>query len=90
MSTFFEQLQADTREARERFMRIEQLLRGSRATVTGSLLNRHLSFTKVRIPLDWARWSPVPFDSVSGARCTGKQAPSSGWAVIQRIRPTDY
>ena len=34
MSTFFEQLQADTREARERFMHIEQLQRGSRGDIS--------------------------------------------------------
>ena len=34
MSTFFEQLQAETREARERFMHIEQLQRGSRGDIS--------------------------------------------------------
>jgi len=34
LSTFFEQLQAETREARERFMHIEQLQRGSRGDIS--------------------------------------------------------
>ena len=66
MSTFFEQLQADTREARERFMRIEQLLRGSRGDISLASYRAYLvqayHHVKHTVPLLMACGSRLPVE----------------------------
>ena len=66
MSTFFEQLQAGTREARERFMRIEQLLRGSRGDISLASYRAYLvqayHHVKHTVPLLMACGSRLPVE----------------------------
>ena len=66
MNTFFEQLQADTREARERFMRIEQLLRGSRGDISLASYRAYLvqayHHVKHTVPLLMACGSRLPVE----------------------------
>lgn len=66
MSTFFEQLQADTREARERFLEIEQLLRGSRGDISLASYRAYLvqayHHVKHTVPLLMACGSRLPVE----------------------------
>ena len=66
MNTFFEQLQADTREAREHFMRIEQLLRGSRGDISLASYRAYLvqayHHVKHTVPLLMACGSRLPVE----------------------------
>ena len=66
MSTFFEHLQADTREARERFMRIEQLQRGSRGDISLASYHAYLvqayHHVKHTVPLLMACGSRLPVE----------------------------
>lgn len=66
MSTFFEHLQADTREARERFMRIEQLQRGSRGDISLASYRAYLvqayHHVKHTVPLLMACGSRLPVE----------------------------
>jgi pyrroloquinoline quinone (PQQ) biosynthesis protein C len=66
MSTFFEQLQADTREARERFMHIEQLQCGSRGDISLASYRAYLvqayHHVKHTVPLLMACGSRLPVE----------------------------
>jgi len=66
LSTFFERLQGETRDARERFMRIEQLQRGSRGDISLSSYRAYLvqayHHVKHTVPLLMACGSRLPVE----------------------------